>query len=997
MLESRSVRDIGRSFIGRQREIALLEAALMEALNGRAQIVMLAGEPGIGKTRTAVELAAHAEKQGAQVFWGRCHEDQGAPPYWPWVQSIRAHVQNDSAARLTDEMGPGAAVIAEIVPEILLKIDDLDAPPALEPEQARFRLFDSITTFLKNAAGNQPLVLVLDDLQWADRSSLQLLQFLVRELAPPQSVRLLLVGCYRDVELSRQPELSETLAQLSRSAGGGFQRVILGGLSREDTTRFIESSAGFKPTGGLAKALFSRTEGNPFFITEVIRLLEESGELTIGHTGAPSGLKIPEGVRDVIGQRLNGLSEQCNQILTTASVIGRVFDVRLLQDLSDGLSEDQLQGALEEATSFHLIEGVTGHTDRRQFSHSLIQQALTECLTANRKAQLHAKVAEALETHYGNDAEAHAVELAHHFAESQSSTGPDQLVHYSLLAGGQALATYANEDAIAHFETGLVARDIPLTGTETAADDEAAALLFGLARARSAAGAGHELEAAFVAISRAFEYYAEAGNVAQAVAAAEFLIGVPAYRIGGLAELMARALSLVPPDSHEAGRLLSRYGGILGAAEGDYDGAQRALGQAITIAEREGDVALEVQTLSYSTLVSGLHLHRQESVDYGLQAIGLTTGDETRFDELLSRFFITTSLLSMGNLEAARQHASVLRDLAVMRSAPRLLASNGFAPILYLSCLEGDWNAGLEHSDQGLKLSPLNVNLLFTRSLLEYETGNSGQGEIYLERSVEALQRAGPDRLATSGKVSMAIAAIARITGVPGRLELAESAANTVLSDRSVSPIYAINARAALALLSVHKGDLSVAEEQFACLQGHRGTMIWSVSSVDRLLGLLAQTVGNLDQAVVHFEEALTFCLGAGYRPELAWAYCDYADTLLVRKKKGDRSNAKALLHESLAISSELGMQPLMERVIGRLDQFQPSTPSVYPAGLSEREVEVLHLLAAGKSNAVMAAELVLSIRTVERHIANIYSKTHSHSRAEATAFAFTSGLISSQ
>jgi len=204
-------------------------------------------------------------------------------------------------------------------------------------------------------------------------------------------------------------------------------------------------------------------------------------------------------------------------------------------------------------------------------------------------------------------------------------------------------------------------------------------------------------------------------------------------------------------------------------------------------------------------------------------------------------------------------------------------------------------------------------------------------------------------------------------------------------------------ARAGLALVAVHQGDRSAAAENFGHLRVHRGTMIWAVASVDRLLGLLAQTMGNLEQAVAHFEDASAFCHKAGYRPELAWSFCDHADALLIRSNRGDRGKAQALLNESLAISSELDMQPLMERITGRLDQFQPSTPSTHPAGLSDREVEVLRLLAAGKGNAVMATELVLSVRTVERHIPYIYSKTHSHSRAEATAFAFTSGLIFSR
>ena len=207
--------------------------------------------------------------------------------------------------------------------------------------------------------------------------------------------------------------------------------------------------------------------------------------------------------------------------------------------------------AVDEAVSVHLIEDVPGDLEGYQFSHALIQQTLAEEVTTSRTVRLHARIGEALEALYGDDAEAHAAELAHHFAEAQTSTGPGKLVRYSLLAGEQALVSYAYEDALAHFERGLVARDITWSGTEAATDEEAADLLFGLARAQSATGVGHQLVEAFANLSRAFAYYAAAGNVAQAVAAAEFPIVTPSYRIPGVAQLMARALTLVPADSHE--------------------------------------------------------------------------------------------------------------------------------------------------------------------------------------------------------------------------------------------------------------------------------------------------------------------------------------------------------------------------------------------------------------------------------------------------------------
>jgi len=196
------------------------------------------------------------------------------------------------------------------------------------------------------------------------------------------------------------------------------------------------------------------------------------------------------------------------------------------------------------------------------------------------------------------------------------------------------------------------------------------------------------------------------------------------------------------------------------------------------------------------------------------------------------------------------------------------------------------------------------------------EAGESAQGEVYLERLLEAMR--GRTDSFSSGKTSMAITAVARTTSVLERLEIGKAAAEAVLSEQPIAPVVSMSAKAGLALLAVQKGNQSAAAEHYAYLLGHRGTMIWTLSSVDRLLGLLSQTMGEKDQAAQHFEDALAFCRKAGYRPELAWTCCDYADTLLQRNETGDREKAMSLLDESLAISSELGMRPLMERVLSR-------------------------------------------------------------------------------
>ena len=466
----------GGVFVGRQREMGELKAALEDALSGRGRLVTLVGEPGIGKTRTAEELATYARLRGCQVLSGRCYEEQGVPPYWPWVQAIRSYVRGKEPEQLRSEMGAGAADIAEIVSDIRARMPDLEPPQRLDsPEQARFRLFDSVVSFLTSASHGQPIVLMLDDLHWSDTPSLMLLQFVARELS---GARLLLVGTYRDVELNRQHPLTETLAELTRERL--FERVLLRGLSEGDVGRFIEVTSGITPPQRLAQAVHRQTEGNPLFVTEVVRLLVQEGELTQERARERESweIRIPEGVKEVIGRRLNRLSERCNDTLTVASVMGREFALDELDRVIDDLSEDRILNVLEEAQEARLVQELPTAVGRYQFTHALVQETLSVELTLTRRVRLHARIAEALEELHGTAPEAYAAQLAHHFAQAEAVLGVEKLVKYSIVAGEKALASYAWEEAIAQFQRALAAKEgQPL-------EKQTGDILFGLARAQ---------------------------------------------------------------------------------------------------------------------------------------------------------------------------------------------------------------------------------------------------------------------------------------------------------------------------------------------------------------------------------------------------------------------------------------------------------------------------------------------------------------------------------
>jgi DNA-binding SARP family transcriptional activator len=899
----------GDVFVGRQRELGVLLAALDDALSGRGRLVLIGGEPGIGKSRLAEELARRARDSGAEVVWGRCWEAGGAPPYWPWVQAIRACIRERTPQQLRAELTSGAVEVADLVPDVRQQLPDLGEPAAVaDPQQARFRLFDAIADFLKNASRTRPLVIVLDDLNWADSESLLLLEFAAREL-PDAAV--LLIGTYRDIELSRRHPLSKTLGELARERP--FERVLLRGLAQEDVGRFIEATWGFVPDEALVRAVHVHTEGNPFFVTEVVRLLAEERTLTPDALGTPErwSTRIPEGVREAIGRRLDRLSGRCNETLTVAAAIGREFSFDQLARLTDELAEDRLLEGLEEALDAHVIEEPAGAAGRYQFTHALIQGTLVDELSLTRRARLHARVAQALEELFGVRAEAHAAELAHHFAEAETVLGSDKLVRYSLLAGESALAAHAPEQAIAYFQRAL---DAKAAGP---ADDETAALLFGLGRAQLATLPPHELEPAVANMRGAFDYYARAGQTERAVAIAAHPLPL-SLRFGytDAAGLIASALELVSDDSHDAGRLVSQHGWFAGFIEGDYDRAQDAFRRALAIAVREHDEALERRTLANSAFVDAFHLRWSDGIERGLRAIELTANAGDPRTEMHARRSVAFALVATGKCKQARLHTEAAVAQAEQLRESWWLTSTSFSnqlPCLY----QGDWGVARAMSELGLAAEPRDPRHLALRAALEYELGNPDEGAAYVARLQEVAESVPPPGpIADHVFLAVVIPLVGRVSGSIERVEVAEAAVERVLALKPLNPALALYTKSGAALIAVQQSDADTARKLYKALKAQRGTASFFVPlSIDRLLGLLALTSGRLESALMHFEDGLAFCDRAGYRAEFAWIAADYADALRMRGDPDDNRKATELHEASLAISHDIGMRPLTERI----------------------------------------------------------------------------------
>ncbi|HEX2047631.1 MAG TPA: BTAD domain-containing putative transcriptional regulator [Acidimicrobiales bacterium] len=441
-------------FVGRVAELAALDGALADGRNSRP-IALLAGEPGIGKTRLAREAAERAATRGCVVAWGRCEEGDGAPPFWPWLQALRALLAHPDTGAVRAALGPDAAEISRLVPEVRELVEDLPPPAPLDPTAARHRFFEAVAGFLARLSQHQPVAVILDDLHWADRPSLELTGHVARRLSGSNSC---LVVTYRDVDPAPSAALAEVLASVARQPGR--VHLALQGLTRDEVAEFVAHEAGEEAVAEILAAVWDRAGGNPFFVGELTRLLVTERART-GRT--PTAAGVPWAVRQVVGRRMARLPEATQELLVVAAVTGNDFDLRAVAGAA-GVDLDRALDLIDVSIAAGLVSERSDAVERFQFSHALVQEAIYEDLTQLRRARLHGLVADALEQ-VGGD-QARATEVAHHRYEAVPVCGPVLAVLAAGRAAAAAEAALAHDVAEDHLRRGLALAATMAAGPE---------------------------------------------------------------------------------------------------------------------------------------------------------------------------------------------------------------------------------------------------------------------------------------------------------------------------------------------------------------------------------------------------------------------------------------------------------------------------------------------------------------------------------------------------
>jgi class 3 adenylate cyclase len=922
-------------FVGRREEMESLKEALEGALSGKGSLAMLVGEPGIGKTRLAEEFAVYSGLRGAQVLTGHCYEGESSLPYRPFVEAFRQYTRSRPDAELRTQLGPGAPEIATLVSEIRQRFPDIEEAAKLDPEAERLRLFESVTEFLHNASTAQPLVLHLDDLHWADKPSLLLLQHLAQRTARD---RLLILGAYRDVELERTHPLAEALGALRRLPN--YRRVLLRGLAKESVFDLLSvnepSEEGAAGRQVLAAALYQETEGNPFFIREVIAHLIESGKLVhengrwVGRVASISDLGIPEGVREVIGRRLSRLSDGCNRMLTLASTMTGGFSWEALRAINAEVPEAQLLDLLEEALSAQLIAERKSEGGTYDFTHALIRQTLYDELSTPRRVLLHRQIGEALERLYANNTEPHLSDLAHHFYQAAPGGDVEKAVDFARRAADRAVALFAWEEAAEHYERALQALELAgVVNQRTRVD-----LLMMLADAHSHLSAATAVDA--------YEHAAVAAKSAgfvedQARAAARFSelqggtsLSDPSRRIA----LLEDALAVLPQGDHPARALA-----VMGLARARYFGSPpeevAALAHnALDMARRINDPTTMLAVADGAAAALGSPELSEERIALADEMFPLAVGQGDNALVLRAHLNRAEALLEVGDtngverdITAALAIAAELRDQTAVWQASNSLA---LRPLL-----EGRFDDAERLMQEALAmrqaLQTEGPVIVFGAQLVSLRQLQGRLGEV--EALVKSQVQQFPDLPAYRCALGLIFADCDRADEARQQFE---DLAGDDFRDLPRDGVWMINIYL-LTEVCAYLGDRTRAQQLYDLLLPYAARNIFvrprtlCTGSASRQLGAMAAVMQQYDVAERHFQDALAFDAKMGARPWVAHTQYRYAKMLVARDAPGDKARALALLQDALATAQDLGMAKIIERGLAlKLEAQGALTSSVY-------------------------------------------------------------------
>ena len=897
-------------FVGREEELEELKASLEAVLAGSGMFVLLGGEPGIGKPRLAEELARQARSRGFRVWRGRCYGTESAPPYVPFVEILRDYIEERPEDVLLDELGDEAPEIAKLVPELRRRIPiDGDGVP-LPPEQERYRLLEAVRRWLENLAHRRPVLLLIDDLQWAGPASCLLL----RHLAPSLTTApILILATCREENLQSLDHVPAVLAEFGRLQL--YRHITLAGLAVPALKEILSGMGSGDPPAGLVETIHNQTEGNPFFVTELVNHLDAEGMLFgSGGEWRPALPKdereIPQSVRVVIQRRLSSLADATRRVLTVASVVGTDFTYDLLETSAEVASEELVDG-LEEGIRMGMIQEAEGAAALFHFAHQLTRQTLYDDLSRLRRRRLHLRVGEAME----QMAPVEPAQMAYHFVRAEGMAPAGKTRHYLTMAGDEASRTAAWEGAAAYYEQAL---------ERTAAVEEQtrADLLRRLGDARSGSG---DWEGAVTSWKEGMAAFKELGDN-EAVG----WIGYSLRRLYGArgqfdeaSEVVQRSLSaLGDADSEIRSRLLAQAG-FIRSAFGETAEAERLMTRSMEIAQRLNNPAAK----GFAAYIRGMHClsycHLREAADQLKDGTQWSLAGNDLWSASQGSSFRRHVLFALGRLSEAEETMDEEERLA--RKAGNFLAvcetkwiSSGIA------CLRGDLQRAEDLGTQLLDLIHASqadsgipgalINLAYIRFL----QGDWQGFEDLLSQAISSHDRMPAAPIDDPRPVLLLLRALS------GRADDARAMLPDVQRYFNFDDPWTTSlgeARTTLAAALAALEEKEAAAELYEPLKAWTqvsGYVLTGASSipqmVTRVLGMVAAAGGSPDAAAQHFEAAVRQAGELGAVTELAETSYWYARSLLEPGPAQDRERARSLAAEAGQVWERAGMLRQAER-----------------------------------------------------------------------------------
>ena len=683
-------------FVGRHRELAQLQRRWALAQEGH--LVLISGEPGVGKTRLADELIAHAQETGATILQGGCYEYEATTPYLPFVEALRDWVHAQPVDTLRTLVQAFAPELAKLAPEIDVKLGPTTANPPLPPSEERLRLFDNVARFLQSLAAGRGLLLFIDDLHWADLGTLSLLHYVLRHM---RTERLLILAAYRDVGLDRSHPLSSALVDWNRERM--TTRIALRRLSQEETGAFVAAMFGQASiASGFPEVIYRETEGNPFFIEEVIKSLIEEGQIyregDRWHCQQIPELWIPQSIREAIGRRLARLSPACTDMLHTAAALGKVFSYGQLS-AALATKEHQLLDTLDEAAAAQLIRPETG--DAFVFSHDKIREVLCEELNPIRRARLHLHIGEALERLCASRPDVPIQDLAHHFAHGGDL---ERSLRYSIRAAEEAERLFAHDESLKFLQ-----------------------------QARQSASELNLMDQVSSLDERMGDTYALRGPIHLAV------------------EAYARALSLAtPPETRAA--LKAKIGGIyaVGGGASGLRYLQEALDELNPRTQR-------IERANATALVGRYHHYRSEqakAIEFLERARELAEPDDDARSLSMIHTYLAGAYQHLTRFDESERWARANIELSERKCFP-LAAAYGYEFLSECACFRGLWEDALTYAARNREIGE-RIGAQARVAWAHFARGNAlyGKGHLSEARAVartglELADSIGEGRLAT--------------------------------------------------------------------------------------------------------------------------------------------------------------------------------------------------------------------------------------------------------